>query len=46
VAGSWTADAAGWLSGYAAVSAICLLWAAIQRRDSLPEAPGERPALL
>lgn len=46
VAGSWATDVAGWLSGYAAISAICLLWAAIQHRDSLPEAPGERPALL
>ena len=44
-AASWTAEVALWLSAYAAVSASCLLWAALSGRASLSEAPGERPAL-
>ena len=45
IASSWDTAVALWLSVYAAVSAICLLWAAISDRVSLHEAPGERPAL-
>ncbi|TNF81449.1 MAG: sterol desaturase family protein [Gammaproteobacteria bacterium] len=45
IAFSWNTGIAVWLSGYAAVSATGLLWAALTHRDSLAEAPGERPAL-
>ncbi len=45
VAGGWTTDVAVWLSAYTALSAICLLWAALSSRDSLKEASGKRPAL-
>jgi len=46
VTAGWTMEVIGWLTGYAAVCAICLLWAASSHRDSLDEAPGEKPALL
>ena len=42
---SWQTEVAIWLSVYAAVSATCLLWAALSGRDSLAKAPGKKPAL-
>ena len=45
IAGSWSTEVSLWLSAYASISAVCLLWAAISGRVSLEEAPGERPAL-
>jgi len=45
ITASWSREVAIWLSGYAGISATCLLWAVLSGRDSLAEAPGEKPAL-
>lgn len=41
---SWNVEVAYWLTGYAAASATCLLWAVLTGRDSLAASPGEMPA--
>ncbi len=44
VTAGWSMDAAWGLAGYALLSAICLLWAALSGRASLGTAPGSMPA--
>lgn len=44
-AAGWPLDLALIATGYAALSAICLLWATRSGRVSLTTAPGEKPAL-
>ncbi|MGE0623593.1 MAG: sterol desaturase family protein [Pseudomonadales bacterium] len=44
VTAGWTADVSLALAGYAALSAICLLWATLSGRASFEVAPGSMPA--